>query len=54
MTKIYKLAKATDVYVWLCEKCFKARLKKGWELRERKEPPHVLDCQDCQTTNKGN
>lgn len=52
---IYKLSKATEVWMWLCGGCFKSKLKDGWELREKRSPPHELKCDSCNlgTTAQG-
>ena len=45
---IYSITLGCDVWIWLCEDCLEARQLKGWMVKERKEPPHRLPCQDCE------
>ena len=45
---IYELSRGFDVFVWLCSKCVTLRLDLGWAVKNRKEPPHPLRCDDCE------
>ena len=45
--KIYQLDRNFPLWVWLCEKCLAARKAKGWDVKETREPPHDLACDDC-------
>jgi hypothetical protein len=46
--RIYLLesAKGVQTYVWLCDDCLLKRTH--WTIREGKDPPHVLPCNDCE------
>ena len=43
---IYRLNRAYEVWQWLCPKHLAARLDDGWDVKERKNPPHELRCDD--------
>jgi hypothetical protein len=46
--KIYKLSRACDVWMWLCQTCLEIRKSQGWEVRETNKPPHgQLKCEGC-------
>lgn len=47
MTAIYQLMRGFDIFIWLCDGCLAKRVAAGWEVRNRKEPPHEIRCQDC-------
>lgn len=44
---IYKLDKGTDWWCWLCPRHLAKRKRSGFEVKERREPPHALTCDDC-------
>ena len=44
---IVKLTRAFDVWRWLCPRHIELARLKGWALKERREPPHALPCEEC-------
>lgn len=49
---IYQLSRGFEVWVWLCTDHLAKRKRKGWEVKERREPPHPLTCDDCKRKAK--
>jgi hypothetical protein len=47
MVAIYLITRAYDLWCWLCPKHVAARTNEGWTVKQRKEPPHELACEDC-------
>jgi hypothetical protein len=47
MVAIYQLAREWDFWTWLCDPCLEERMGQRWQVRERREPPHPLTCDDC-------
>lgn len=45
--RIYKLARDVDWWTWLCDRCHGLWLSRGWQIREAKDPPHGLTCDEC-------
>jgi hypothetical protein len=44
---IYLLDRGMGIWLWLCPECVAKRADDGWAVKERREPPHELDCEDC-------
>lgn len=44
---IYSLDRAYQLWLWLCPRHLRARQAAGWTVKERKDPPHELLCDDC-------
>ena len=50
--RIFSLDRAYQIWVWLCAAHLAARKAAGWIVKETREPPHALTCDDC-TKNGG-
>ncbi len=48
--RLYKLNKAVEIYFWLCPVALAAKQAGGWEIREDKDPPHGLSCDEARET----
>lgn len=51
---IFKLIERFEWCAWLCPRHLAEWIERGWQVRERKEPPHDgLTCVDCHFESKG-
>ncbi len=50
--RIYQLDGPFAIWVWLCGKHVEARKAKGWVVKESRDPPHELMCDDCHPGNE--
>ncbi len=48
MIRIYQLDRGTPIWVWLCDDHLATRKAAGFDVKESKEPPHPLTCDDCE------
>ena len=44
---IVLLDRGCGVWQWLCADCLVRKISEGWVVKERREPPHKLDCETC-------
>lgn len=44
---IVHLDRGFSLWRWLCPRHIKAAKAKGWELKEKRKPPHELPCDMC-------
>ena len=45
--RIYQLDRGCGVWLWLCDNHLEARVAANWTLKESKDPPHPVGCDDC-------
>lgn len=46
MVAIFELARDVDWWTWLCPRHLAEWEARGWQIRERKEAPHALTCDE--------
>jgi len=45
--RIFSIDRQYQMWSWLCPSHLAARVADGWIVKETKEPPHVISCDDC-------